>query len=261
MCNYSKYLKTTLQITDENIKILDKTEEIEINRLKHLVYYGVLEASSNSCPYCKNYKITNNGYRKVKIKIPAISDKTVIFYLNKHRFICKDCRKSFTVETTEVRKYSNTSKNLRAGIIKRLSKENTSKEIAESCSISTNTVLRIQSDLSKTLERPKTLPYYICFNEVSSTSDSISKMSFVYADALTYKIQKILQGRTNKIFKDYFLYYSYQERCKVKAVVIDMNLGYISVIRELSPNAKIVIDRFHIVQLINRAFNKYRVSY
>jgi len=45
------------------------------------------------------------------------------------------------------------------------------------------------------------------FDEVSSTSDSISKMSFVYADALTHKIQNILQGRNNKIIKDYFLYY------------------------------------------------------
>ena len=93
-------------------------------------------------------------------------------YLNKHRFICRGCRKSFTAETTEVRKYSNTSKNLRAGIIKRLSKENTSKEIAESCAVSTNNVLRIQSDLSKTLERPKSLPYYMCFDEVSSTSET-----------------------------------------------------------------------------------------
>ena len=143
MCNYSKSLKTTLQISDENIKIIDKTEKIEINALKHLVYYGVLEASSNTCPYCKKCKITNNGYRKVKVKMPAISDKPVILYLHKHRFICKDCRKSFTAETTEVRKYSNISKNLRAGIIKRLSKENTSKEIAESSSVSTNTVLRV----------------------------------------------------------------------------------------------------------------------
>ena len=166
-----------------------------------------MEASSNSCPQCKKCTITNNGYRKVKVKLPFISDHPAILYLNKQRFICKDCRKSFTAETTEVRKNSNTSKNLRAGIIKRLSKENTSKEIAESCSVSTNTVLRIQCDLSKTLERPKTLPVCMCFDEVSSTSDSISKMSFVYADVLTHKIQNILQGRNNKIIKDYFLYY------------------------------------------------------
>ena len=131
-----------------------------------------MEASSSSCPHCGKCEITNNGYRKVKVKIPAISDKPAILYLNKHRFICRGCRKSFTAETTEVRKYSNTSKNLRAGIIKRLSKENTSKEIAESCAVSTNTVLRIQSDLSKTLERPKSLPYYMCFDEVSSTSET-----------------------------------------------------------------------------------------
>ena len=201
------------------------------------------------------------GYRKVKVKITAISNKPATLYLNKQRFICRGCRKSFTVEPTEVRKYSNTSKNLRTGIIKRLSKENTSKEIAESCAVSTNTVLKIQCDLSKTLKRPKTLPDYMCFDEVSSTSNRISKMSFVYAEALTHKIQNILQCRTNKIIKAYFLYYSYQERCKVKVVVIDMNSGYKSIIRELFPSAKIVIDRLHIVQLINRAFNKYRVSF
>ncbi|WP_314406233.1 transposase family protein, partial [uncultured Gemella sp.] len=168
MCNYSKSLKTTLQITDRNIKILDKTEEIEINGCIHLVYYGVLEASSSSCPHCGKCEITNNGYRKVKVKIPLIFDKSAILYLNKQRFICKDCHKSLTAGTTEVRKHSNTSKILRASIIKRLSKENTSKEIAESCTVSTNTVLRIQCDLAKSLERPKSLPYYMCFDEVSS---------------------------------------------------------------------------------------------
>ena len=53
MSNYSKSLKTTLQITDENIKIIDKTEEIEINGCIHLVYYGVLEGRRKSYPHCK----------------------------------------------------------------------------------------------------------------------------------------------------------------------------------------------------------------
>ena len=101
----------------------------------------------------------------------------------------------------------------------------------------------------------------MCFDELSSTSDSVSNISFVYSDALTHQIQNILQGRTNNIIKNYFLYYSYKERCDVKAIVIDMNSGYKCLIRELFPNAKIIIDRFHIVQLVNRAFNKYRISY
>ncbi len=64
ICNFSKSLKTALQINNEHIKILDKTEEIEINCCKHLVYYGVLEASPNSFPYCKKYEVEKNGYRK-----------------------------------------------------------------------------------------------------------------------------------------------------------------------------------------------------
>ena len=45
-CNYSKSLKITLQITCKNVKILNKTEEENIKGQVHLVYYGVLEASS-----------------------------------------------------------------------------------------------------------------------------------------------------------------------------------------------------------------------
>ena len=193
--------------------------------------------------------------------MPFISDKPVILFLDKQRFICKVCNKSFVTQTTEVRKYSNTSKNLRAGIIKKLSNQLTMKQIAKSYAISTNTVWRVQYELSKTLDRPKSLPAYMCFDELSSTSDSVSNMSFVYSDALNHQIQNILQGRTNNIIKNYFLYYSYKERCDVKAIVIDMNSGYKCLIRELFPNAKIIVDRFHIVQLVNRAFNKYRISY
>ena len=76
----------------------------------------------------------------MKLKMPFISDKPVILFLDKQRFICKVCNKSFSTKTTEVRKYSNISKNLRAGIIKKLSKELTLKEIAQSYAISTNTV-------------------------------------------------------------------------------------------------------------------------
>ena len=53
MSNYNKSLKTTLQITDENIKILDKTEKENIKGQVHLIYCGVLDASPKVYPYCK----------------------------------------------------------------------------------------------------------------------------------------------------------------------------------------------------------------
>lgn len=38
-----------------------------------------------------------------------------------------------------------------------------------------------------------------------------------------------------------------------------MNAGYLNIIQKLYPNAKIIIDRFHLVQLINRSMNKCRI--
>ena len=64
MCNYSKSLKITLQITDENIKILDKTEEIEINNYKYLVYCRIQEVSPNSYPYNKKCEIEKMSIEK-----------------------------------------------------------------------------------------------------------------------------------------------------------------------------------------------------
>ena len=46
----------------------------------------------------------------------------------------------------------------------------------------------------------------------------------------------------------------------VKTVTMDLNYYYPIVARELFPNAQIVIDRFHMVQMLTRSFNSLRVQ-
>ena len=46
----------------------------------------------------------------------------------------------------------------------------------------------------------------------------------------------------------------------VKTVTMDLNCYYPLVARELFPNAQIVIDRFHMVQMLTRSFNSLRVQ-
>ncbi len=106
MPNYNKYHKITLQITDENIIILDKINQVKINNQIYLIYYGVLSHSPKTCPHCNQNSpclIRKNGHRRVKLKMPFISNKPVILFLDKQRFICKVCNKSFVTQTTEVR--------------------------------------------------------------------------------------------------------------------------------------------------------------
>lgn len=41
---------------------------------------------------------------------------------------------------------------------------------------------------------------------------------------------------------------------------MDMNASYPYAIKEIFPNSEIIIDRFHIVQQLNRALNNKRIQ-
>lgn len=85
--------------------------------------------------------------------------------------------------------------------------------------------------------------------------------SFICCDAQSHKLVVKLPDRLSSTIINYFENrYSKQERDHVESVVVDLNAQYQRFIRRLFSNAKIIIDRFHIVQLVGRALDSYRVS-
>ena len=86
-------------------------------------------------------------------------------------------------------------------------------------------------------------------------------MAFQYINTESGDILDILDQHDNFTIKNHFIVnYSLTDCKRVETVTIDMNASYVIVIRELFPNAKITIDRFHLVQLINRSMNKCRIQ-
>ncbi|WP_313468650.1 ISL3 family transposase [Carnobacterium sp.] len=86
-------------------------------------------------------------------------------------------------------------------------------------------------------------------------------MAFEYIDAKEGKILDILPSRDSRTIKKHFISrYSLKSRNKVETVTVDMNAGYVTIIPMLFPNANIIFDRFHIVQLINRSLNRTRIT-
>ncbi|MDS3270492.1 transposase, partial [Streptococcus pneumoniae] len=49
-------------------------------------------------------------------------------------------------------------------------------------------------------------------------------------------------------------------RCRVKIITMDMFSPYYDLARQLFPCAKIVLDRFHIVQHLSRAMSRVHVQ-
>ncbi|WP_148880407.1 ISL3 family transposase [Streptococcus sp. Marseille-P7376] len=122
--------------------------------------------------------------------------------------------------------------------------------------VSTSTVIRklkefkFKTDLSY-------LPEHMSWDEYSFKK---GKMSFIAQDFDSRKIIAILDGRTQATIRNHFLRYSRQVRNGVRVITMDMFSPYYDLARQLFPCAKIVLDRFHIVQHLSRAMSRVRVQ-
>ncbi|VJB92298.1 transposase [Streptococcus pneumoniae] len=96
-------------------------------------------------------------------------------------------------------------------------------------------------------------------------------MSFIAQDFEKFDIITVLEGRTQAAIRDHFLKYDRAVRCRVKIITMDMFSPYYDLAKQLrfqisrlrlkqSPNAKIVLDCFHIVQHLSRAMSRVRVQ-
>lgn len=86
-------------------------------------------------------------------------------------------------------------------------------------------------------------------------------MAFQYIDAETEVILDSLQKRlSSHVKKHYISRYSHAQRCQVETVTIDMNTGYEKLVKKLFPKAKIIIDRFHLIQLVSLSMNQLRIQ-
>ncbi|MBM6585005.1 transposase [Pediococcus acidilactici] len=81
-----------------------------------------------------------------------------------------------------------------------------------------------------------------------------------------YKCRKweyysLLPNRISKNIIEHFeRCYSLSSRKAVKSVVLDFNSSYHIFIKRLFPNAQIIADRFHLIQMLNRVTIQVRIT-
>ncbi len=128
--------------------------------------------------------------------------------------------------------------------------------IAESLAVFTSTVIRKLKEFEFKANL-NCLPAHMSWDEYSFKK---GKMSFIAQDFDSRQVITILDGRTQARIRNHFLHYSRQVRCRVKIITMDMFSPYYDIARKLFPNAKIILDRFHIVQHLSRAMSRIRVQ-
>ena len=263
------YTKNILNIEDKNIYFYDDCFEIKkINNIETKIFRGYLTYTPETCPKCG---CINNGpediikwnfKRNCKIKITKVCNYNTIILLDKQRFYCKHCDKTFTASTNIVDFRKQISRDTHTSVVLDLMTKDSEKNIAKRNNISTNSVNRILDDISsdKYVKNNGSLPTSFGIDEFSATKDTISKMAFIIVNQESRNVFDINNSRLSKDIYKYFTRYQKSERKKVKFITLDLYKPYYSLMHTLFPNAILIPDRFHIILQIRNALDKTRVS-
>ena len=261
------YILNLLNIKDENIKITsnsviyEKFDDIVYKIIEGTLTYKPLFCTCCGCLFNNNQTYEKNGFKASNILLLDVCGHGCILRLKKQRFLCHSCNKKFFAETSIVNKHCFISNSVKYAIALDLKNKISEKDIANRYRVSPNTVERIIDSYydGKKLYKHY-LPEVLSFDEFKSVKSADGAMSFNMCDAKTGKIIDIVEDRKLNSLMRYFSYFTHKARSKVKLIVIDMYSPYISLIKKMFPNAEIIIDKFHLTQLISTSLNKTRIN-
>ena len=245
------FITNLLEIKDPNITILDV-----LDAGTHKEIIAKLDYPAPKCYSCHGQMAKYDFQKESKIPYLECAGYKTLIRLRKRRFRCQDCGKVAVAETSLVKKNHQIATIVNQKIAQKLIEKISMTAIAESLAVSTSTVIRklkefkFKTDLSY-------LPTHMSWDEYSFKK---GKMSFIAQDFDSRRIIAILDGRTQATIRNHFLRYSRQVRNGVRVITMDMFSPYYDLARQLFPCAKIVLDRFHIVQHLSRAMSRVRVQ-
>ena len=245
------FITNLLGIKDPNITILDY-----VDAETHKEVFAKLDYPAPKCHSCHGQMAEYDLQKEYKIPYLECAGYKTLIRLRKRRFRCQNCRKIAVAETSLVKKNHQIPAIVNHKIAQKLFEKLSMTTIAESLVVSTSTVIhklkefQFKTDLN-------CLPTNMSWDEYSFKK---GKMSFIAQDFDSLKVITILDGRTQATIRNHFLRYSRQDRNRVKVITMDMFSPYYDIARKLFPNAKIVLDRFHIVQHLSRAMNRVRIQ-
>ena len=264
----TNYILDLLNIEDKNIKINENFYKIEnINGIKYKILEATLSYEPIFCKKCGCVFNDKQTYEKNGFSNPSdvlmldICNHGFILRLKKQRFLCHSCNKKFFAYTKLVNDGCFISNPVKYAIALDLKNKISEVDIAKRYRVSPNTVERIIDSYYDDKKLYKNyLPKILSFDEFKSVKSADGAMSFHMCDGKTGKTIDIVEDR--RLFKlmKYFSYFTHEARSKVKLIVIDMYSPYISLIKTMFPNADIIIDKFHLINLISTSLNKTRIK-
>lgn len=249
-----EHIKNTtelLGIKDPNITIL-----FILPHQTHIEVRAKLDYAPPTCTHCHGKMIRYDLQKPSTIPVLDIQGMPVTLKLKKRRFQCKECKRVAVSETSLVKKNHQISQLVYQKITHLHCEKLTNAAIARRLHIAVSTVQRQLESFSFPVDYSH-LPAILSIDEFARNK---GKMAFIAQDYETRNIVCLLDNNQQTTIKNYFLKYTREAREAVQIVTLDMSGSYIPIVKKLFTKAKIVLDRFHIVQHLSRAMMKTRIE-
>ena len=237
----------------------DELEDVQFISEGNIAFILItLKRVRQRCPQCGSSTKVVHDYRKRTLTHAILNDQYTSIVFNQRRYRCTNCNKQFSEANPFTFPHKRMSAFTILQIMKMLKNPHvTFAQVADAMHLSSTTVIRIFEKYAGINAIP--LPESLCIDEIYSTKYKQKVYACVMADMNTSQIYDLLPSRKKADLCSYFSAIPLTERSKVKYVSIDMYPVYKDVAEIYFPNAKVCVDSFHVIQLINRAFTSTRI--
>ena len=210
------------------------------------------------CPYCHSNHTKITGYYYTETNCSESQNIQDILRIKRVRFLCKECRKTYTPPIKGIERYSTISKQVEQFIINDFTRSLTFSEIADKYGLTKQRVIQIFDDKIKFVPRRK-MPKVLCIDEIRFSEELDQNYCCVLYDFERKEIVDIIRNRKMPYLREYFSSVPIKERENTKVFISDMYDGYSTVCRNYFPKAIHIVDKFHVVTQLTRAVNNLRV--
>ena len=242
-------------LNDYTAKILGM-EDVIVNEVvendTELHIHIEMPQREHECPRCSERTNRVHDYKLQVKRDSPIRSRNTYLHLRKRRYVCLSCAKRFYEKVPFVPKYHQVTRNVIHGVLDAMKDMRSMKEIGKAFNISGTSVARYFDVLS--FGKPH-LSQAIAIDEFRGNSGG-EKFQCILTNPKKRMLLDIMSSRKADELGRYFQ--EFKDRNNVQFIVMDLSPLFRSIARAYFPQAKIIADKYHVMRLVDFAFENVR---